>query len=123
METIREFIEEAVEEYNSGKLTTRKLSDMFNTYEVTLCSEHQNKHQNLLNAYRMLEDTFTEQKGKKISKKVDFDWSENKKYPNPCHFTPIRNGNVFCKKCKFPKGFCRVSRIKFSKMASFKKIP
>ena len=73
METIREFIEEAVEEYNTGKLTRRKLFDMFDTYKGTLDSEHRNKCNNLYNAYYLLTDTFTEQKGKKISKKIDFE--------------------------------------------------
>ena len=85
METIREFIEKAVEKYNTGKLTPVKLCDIRSTYRRTLDSEHESKCRNLDDAYSMLYDTFIKQKGKRISKKLDFEWSEYEKRetPNP----------------------------------------
>ena len=76
METIREFIDKAVEKYNAGELTPWELSHISDTYERTFKMEHDSKCQNLRNARIMLYDTFTEQKGKKILKKLGFEWRE-----------------------------------------------
>ena len=47
METIREFIEEAVEEYNSGELTPKKLRDMLTTYEEVFKRVHKTNCYNM----------------------------------------------------------------------------
>ena len=85
METIREFIEKAVKEYNTGELTPEKLIDIRNTYRTTFESEHESKRKNLNDAHSMLFDTFIKQKGERISKKLDFEWCEYEKIkvPNP----------------------------------------
>ena len=83
METIREFIEEAVEEYNSGRLTPKKLYDMEKTHEITFSLEHCNRMENLSNATKMLNNLFRKQKGKTVLEKVGFEWREVEKCPNP----------------------------------------
>ena len=83
METVREFIEEAVEEYNSGRLTPIKLQDMKKRYDVTFDIEHFNKLENPRNAHYMLENLFAKQKGRTVLERVGFKWSEVEKCPNP----------------------------------------
>ena len=83
---IREFIEKAVEKYNKGKLTPRKLDNLQYRYSRTLEIEYENKHKNLNNAHLMLQDTFTKLNGKRISKKLDFEWCENEKRKDPNPF-------------------------------------
>ena len=83
METIREFIEEAVVVYNAGKLTPRKLIEIRDSYKITFEGEYWDRCRNLKEAESMLWAAFKEQKGEKITKKLDFEWSEAKKYPNP----------------------------------------
>ena len=82
MEKVREFIEEALEEYNSGRLTPMKLHEMEKTYEIPFSLEYGNNLKNLQRAYNMLNDMFREQKGEKILKKVDFEWKEVEKFSN-----------------------------------------
>ena len=83
METVREFIEEAVGAYNAGKLTPRKLSEIRDSYKITFEDECRSRCKNLNDAFNMLFSTFIEQKGKMITKKLDFEWSEYGKNPNP----------------------------------------
>ena len=83
METIQKFINEAVKEYNSGTLSPKKLNYIVDTHRETLESEYENISINLNNAYTMVHDTFIKQKGKKISRKLDFKWYQRGKSSNP----------------------------------------
>ena len=83
METIQKFINEAVKEYNSGTLTPKKLNYIVDTHREILESEYENNSINLNSAYSTVHDTFIKQKGKKISRKLDFKWYESKPPPNP----------------------------------------
>ena len=78
METVREFIEEALEEYNSGKLTPKKLRDMLATHEGVFERMHKTNCDNLGRAFIKLSTMFRKQGGKKVIKKVDFEWTEEK---------------------------------------------
>ena len=66
METIREFIEKAVREYNTGQLTPEKLCFLRSDYRFKIDSEHEDINKNLDNAHEMLYKTFVKQKGKNI---------------------------------------------------------
>ena len=86
MQTIREFIEEAVEEYNSGKLTLKRFYAMEEARQEMFRAEFNHKLFHLSKACTMLRDMLIEQKGKKILKKVDFEWEELKRRTNPNPF-------------------------------------
>lgn len=84
METVQKFIDEAVKEYNSGKLTPEKLCLIVNYHRRTFESVHENNIKNLNSAFNMLHNTFIKRKGKKILGKLDFECCEHKrKSPNP----------------------------------------
>ena len=77
METVRKFIEEALEEYNSGELTPKKLRDMLATYEKAFERVHKTNCYNIRNAFITVNLMFREQGGKKV-KKVDFEGRKKK---------------------------------------------
>ena len=78
METVPKFIEEALEEYNFGKLTPKKLRDMLATFEEAFERVHKTNCDNLGRAFIKLSSMFREQKGRMVLEKVDFEWSEEK---------------------------------------------
>ena len=77
METVREFIKEAVGEYNSGKLMPKKLRDMLTAYEEVFERVHKTNCYNIRRAFITVYIMFRGQGGKKV-KKVDFEWTEEK---------------------------------------------
>ena len=85
METIREFIEEAVLVYNAGKLTPRKLHEICNSYKTTFEDGYFKRCRDLDSTQSMLCTTFMEKKGEMITKKLNPKLSEdyNKLVQNP----------------------------------------
>ena len=61
----------------------KKIFQIRDSYKITFEDKCWNRCRNLGDATDMLSRAFREQKGKKITKKLDFTWSEHRDGSNP----------------------------------------